>query len=69
MKIFIKAHCAALRQLSEWTDFPAASPAETIDKAKTYLLPAIGAEVFIVFGDVFITASAVILPEKLLYIS
>jgi hypothetical protein len=69
VKIFIQTHRTALRQLSEWTDFSAASPTETIDKAKTYLLPALGAEMFIVFGNGLITASAVILPEKLLYIS
>jgi hypothetical protein len=66
MKIFILAVSAAVRQLSERTDFSAASPAETVNEAKTYLRPAVRAEIFIVLSDNRVAASAVVLPEKLL---
>jgi hypothetical protein len=68
MKIFILAVSAAVGQLSERTDFSAASPAETINEAITKLRPAVGAEIFIVLSDNHITATAVILPEKLLQV-
>jgi hypothetical protein len=54
--------------LSERTDFSAASPTETVNKAITDLRPAIGAEIFIVLSNNRVTASAVVLPEKLLQI-
>jgi hypothetical protein len=68
MKFFILTFRAAAGQESEWTDFSAASPAETVNKAKTNLRPAIGAEIFIVFSDNCIAASAVVLPENPLQI-
>jgi hypothetical protein len=68
MKVFFLTFCAAVWQTPERTDFSAAAPAEAVNKAKTYLRPALGAEMFIIFRNDLITASAVILPEKLLYI-
>jgi hypothetical protein len=68
MKPFILAVSAAVRQLSERTDFSAAPPAKTINKTKTYLRPAVGAEIFIIFSNNRVTASAVVLPENLLQV-
>ena len=68
MEIFILTIRTTLRQMPHRADFPAAPPAETVNKAKTYLRPAVGTEIFIVLGNNRIAASAVIMPEKLLQI-
>jgi len=68
MEAFFLTFCAAVGQASERADFSAASPAEAVNKAKTYLRPALGAEMFIILRNDLITASAVILPEKLLHV-
>ena len=68
MKFFILAVSAAVGQLSERTDFSTASSAEAVNEAKAYLRPAVGAEIFIVLSNNRITASAVVLPEKLLQV-